>query len=126
MFIQTNQNKKYGQILKIDKADINYLKFLYKTYTKFYLCVYDHYLSKINTFNKNFVRFMFYHQNEIDYKSKKVHYYKNVHSVFTHWAVDFENDTWSISTSPDSGHLIHHFRKTWKNINYISILRHLQ
>ena len=110
VFVQTNHIKKYGQKFIIDKEDINHIKFLYKTYKLFFSCVNDQYLRGIDSnLNSSFVRYLFYHQKEKDYKPKKVHYYKNVNSVFTHWAVDFENDTWELIPSPDSGHLVHHY-----------------
>jgi hypothetical protein len=111
VFVQTDHLKKYGQKFIIQKEDIDYIKFFYKTYKRFFSCVDDKYLSSIKSnFSSSFVRYLFYHQKEKEYKPKKVHYYKNVYSVFTHWAVDFENDTWDLMPSPDSGHLVHHFR----------------
>jgi hypothetical protein len=111
VFVQTNHLQKYGHKFIIKKEDTDYVKFLYNTYTRFLSFVDDQYLSNISkSFNSSFVRYLFYHQKENDYKPKKVHYYKNVYSVFTHWAVDFENDIWELMPSPYSGHLVHHYR----------------
>ncbi len=128
VFVQTNHLKKYGHKFIIQKEDIDYIKFLYKTYKHFFSCLENQYLRSINSsFDSSFVRYLFYHQNEQDYKPKKVHYYKNVYSVFTHWAVDFENDTWELMPSPYGGHLVHHYRDKLeiKNINFTEPIRNI-
>jgi hypothetical protein len=128
VFVQTNHLRKYGQKFIIKKEDIDYVIFLHKTYKRFFACVDDQYLRSIKSgFNSSFVRYLYYHQKEQDYKPKKVYYYKNVYSVFTHWPVDFENDTWELMPSPNSGHLVHHFRDKLeiKNINFTESIRNI-
>ena len=90
-------------------------------------CANDQYLRNIKNFNNSFIRYLFYHQKEKDYKGKKVYYYKNVYSVFTHFPVDYENDTWNVEPSPYSGHLVHHFRDEFqiKYKNFTESIRNI-
>jgi hypothetical protein len=62
VFVQTNNLKTYGHKFIIEKEDIDYIRFIYKTYQRFFSCVNDKYLSSINSFNTSFVRYMYYHQ----------------------------------------------------------------
>jgi hypothetical protein len=117
IFLKPNESKAIGQIFTINENDLDYIKHIISTYENFLSCANDEYLSNITSLSKNFVRYMFYHQNHFNYKSKKIHYYKNVFSVFTHWAVDFDNETWDISPSPYSGHFIHHFRESHEKMS---------
>ena len=120
LFIPLALRKKVGYKFLIQKEDIDYIKYLYKTYFDLIPCSYNEQLKdSINThkmFDDNFFR-LFYFMTPYDTKQKnykKIHYYKNVYSIFTHWASDFEEDSWTLIPSPNEGHLIHHFRNSWK------------
>ena len=127
IFVQTNHLQKYGHRFIIKREDIDYVRYLYKTYNSFFSCANNRYLRNITNINNVFVRYMFYHQNEQDYKGKKVYYYKNVYSVFTHWPLDYEKDTWNVVPSPDSGHLVQHYRDKHevRSKNYTESIRNI-
>jgi hypothetical protein len=45
---------------------------------------------------------------------KSIHYYKNVKSLFVHFAEEMSEDHWSFEPLADHGHFISHFRSTSK------------
>ena len=126
-FENNNMYDYIKSLIESKREDIDYVRYLYKTYNSFFSCANNRYLRNITNINNVFVRYMFYHQNEQDYKGKKVYYYKNVYSVFTHWPLDYEKDTWNVVPSPDSGHLVQHYRDKHevRSKNYTESIRNI-
>ena len=126
LHLNLNSKDKTGYEFLIETDDVDYIKYLYSSYYNLIPCSLNKYLNSSiyqeKIIDNNLVRFLYFvTEYEMRHKNyKKIHYYKNVYSIFTHWATDFEEDSWTFIPSPTDGHLIHHFRKTWKNINYIS------
>ena len=121
LFIRMNKEKKFGYKYLIKENDIEYIKHVYKSYESLESCDSKRYLNDLTRNNTvidhNLVRFLYFvteygftkHKN-----FKKIHYSKNVNTLFTHWAVDYEADTWTFIPSPENGHILHHFREQFK------------
>ena len=58
---------------------------------------------------------------------KAIHYYKNVKSLFVHFAQDYNQDSWSFSPSAYNGHFLTHYRKIpkEKRKNFTGTIRKL-
>jgi hypothetical protein len=116
-----------GYEFLIKKDDAGYIKHLYNSYFNLIPCSYNKYfnysINKDKILDDNLVRLVYFvtPHDMIQKNYKKIHYYKNVYSIFTHWATDYENDSWTFIPSSMDGHLIHHFRKSWKFRPDISI-----
>jgi hypothetical protein len=127
LFIPLAKRKKVGYEFLIKKDDAGYIKHLYNSYFNLIPCSYNKYfnysINKDKILDDNLVRLVYFvtPHDMIQKNYKKIHYYKNVYSIFTHWATDYENDSWTFIPSPMDGHLIHHFRKSWKFRPDISI-----
>ena len=118
LFIRLNMEKKLGYKFLIKENDVDYIKYVYKSYENLDSCGFNRYLNDLirsNTvIDPNLVRFLYFvtEYTLTSYKNyKKIHYSKNVNTLFTHWAVDYKPDTWTFIPSPENGHVIHHFRE---------------
>jgi hypothetical protein len=118
--LKLDSRHKSGYEFLVENEDVGYIKYLYNSYFNLIACSYNKYLNNSVYHDKyldiNLARFLYF-VTEYEMKNKnfkKIYYYKNVYSIFTHWAMDFEKDSWTFIPSPIDGHLIHHFRKTWK------------
>ena len=117
LFIRMNKKEILGYKFLIEETDVDYVKHVYKSYENLISCGYNEYLNDLiknnSVLDRNFVRFLYFvtEYTITNYKNyKKIHYYKNVNTLFTHWAVDYEADIWTFIPSPGNGHVIHHFR----------------
>jgi hypothetical protein len=126
LIISLSSTTEGGNKFIINRGDIDYVKYLYNSYENLLQCSLHSYLNnsiyKDKKLDNNLAQFLYF-VTEYEMKNKnfkKIHYYKNVYTIFTHWATDFEEDSWTFIPSPLDGHLIHHFRKTWKNKSYVS------
>ena len=106
----------------IKRDDIEYIKYLYSSYQSLIPCARELYLDKIdNNISRNLVRYFYYATETRERAGKTIHYYKNVKSVFMHYARDFDKSSKMIIASAASGNTLRHYRGTPKamkrNIN---------
>ena len=113
VFVRQNDFKAFGYNFLIDKEDMGYVKSLIQAYNNLTKCPHTQLLLNTDSLDAMLIRYLYF-VTDYNVKSqknyKKVDYYKNVNSIFTHWAVDYNNDTWSFIPSPYDRHSIHHFR----------------
>ena len=126
LLIKLDKNDTGGYKFMIDKTNVHHVQYLHNTYKNFISCAYDKYFNKSIDEDKivdtSFVRYLYF-VTEYEFKNKnfkKIHYYKNVYGIFTHWATDYENDTWTFIPSPANGHYLHHFREQYKLVKEIT------
>ena len=93
---------------RIEKNDLEYVDYLYKTYTSFIKNVAENYLENITEIDKNLLRYTSILTENNHHSSKEIHYYKNVKSISHHNSKELLKNTWNISTS--SNNFISHFR----------------
>ena len=111
VFVRQNEFKNLGYNFEIEKEDVSFVKSLIQAYKNLSKCI--HRQLNTSTIDSMFIRYLYFvtsYNITAQKNYKKIHYYKNVNSIFTHWAVDYDNDTWSFIPSPKDGHVIHHFR----------------
>ena len=101
-----------GHFFSIAKDDIEYVKYLYKAYKSFITCAYEGFLKKINseTIDKSLVRHFYYLTESNERMGKTIHYYKNVKSLFVHYAEEKSEDHWSFEPPAYHGHFMSHYR----------------
>jgi hypothetical protein len=104
----------------IKEENLNYVEYLYKSYNSFTKCLYENYLQKIDIIDTNFIRYLYFLTEPSERMGKAIHYYKNVKSLFHHFASDTVKKSWRFTPSYTDGHFMHHFRlaptKRRKNI----------
>jgi hypothetical protein len=76
----------------IKEEDKNHVIKLNKFYDA-YLCYYENYLKKIENFDGNMLRYLYFMTGPGKRLAKSIHYTKNVFSLFTHDAIHFEKDS---------------------------------
>lgn len=97
-------------IFKIEIVDFRYIEYLYATYQRFIQCTYKKYFRKIRGLDENFIRYLYYVTEARERAGKAIHYYKNVKSVFTHYARDFFKNSRLIAAPIAHGHTLRHYR----------------
>ena len=119
VFVRQNDFKAFGYNFLIDKEDMGYVKSLIQAYNNLTKCPHTQLLLNTDSLDAIMIRYLYFvtKYEGIHKNYKKIHYYKNVNSIFTHWAVDYNNDTWSFIPSPYDGHSIHHFRFKTKDLD---------
>ena len=109
---------KNGHTFTIQKEDIDFIKYLYKAYNSLIPCIYKNYLKNISSYNGDFIRHLYYITEGNERIGKSIHYFKNVKSLFIHYAQDSVEDHWSFDSNELDGHFLPHFRKdTFEVIN---------
>jgi hypothetical protein len=105
-----------GHLFSVEIEDIDYVKYLYKAYDSFIPCAYEGYLKQIDDkiIDKSLVRNIYYLTEANERMGKSIHYYKNVKSLFVHYAEEKSEDHWSFQPSVYHGHFMTHYRKTPK------------
>lgn len=116
IFIRMNKLKNLGYRFLIEKKDVDYVKYLYRSYENLVPCSFNKYLKESINRDLSLIRFLYFvtEYGMKDKNYKKIHYYKNVNTIFTHWPLDYEEDTWTFIPSPENGHIVHHFREQFK------------
>ena len=99
-----------GHTFRIEKNDIDFIKYLYKSYHNLIPCIYKDYLRNIEGLDKNFIRYLYYVTEGNERMAKAIHYYKNVKSLFVHYAADSTQNNWSFSPDSLKGNYLSHFR----------------
>jgi hypothetical protein len=67
-------------------------------------------LINISGLKNNAVRHLYYITEGNEAMGKAIHFYKNVKSVFIHYAEDTVPDNWGFHASESDGYLLSHFR----------------
>ena len=109
IFLGKPTDKRFRSFL-IEEDDIEYIEYLYKSYNNFISCVYDKYLNKIDKIDKSLVRYLYYLSEDSERMGKAIHYYKNVKSLWLHYAEESFLVHWAFSASPYHGHFLPHFK----------------
>ena len=107
---------------------MDHLKYLSKTYKNLIPKLYNEYLTNITKFDRTLVRYFYYITEINERMGKGIHYYKNVKSLFIHYAQEVESGTWSLTPSALNGHFLAHFRNDVSdmyNKNFVSSIRKL-
>ena len=99
-------------LFEIRKDDIDYVRYLYKAYNSFIPCAYEGYLRKIDnkTVDTSLVRYLYYLTEGFGRMGKAIHYYKNVKSLFIHYAEELVEDNWSFHAPSLHGNFLPHYR----------------
>jgi hypothetical protein len=100
----------------IELDDIEYIKHLYSSYQSLIPCAYLSYLNKIDKYDKNLVRYLYYATETRERAGKTIHYYKHVKSVFMHYARDFDKPSKLVVASAASGRTLRHYRELPKTM----------
>jgi hypothetical protein len=103
--------KNLGHTFLIQKDDVDYIKYLYKAYFSLIPTINEKFLRNITSFDKSFIRYFYYATEYREREKKSVFYYKNINSVYIHYAASTAKTSWTILPSPFSGHTSQHFRK---------------
>ena len=85
---------KSGHLFNIKIDDLEYINYLYKHYNRFALCTYEKYLKNATKIDTSLIRYLYYVTEGGERARKEIHYYKNVKSIFTHFAEDYKRDSW--------------------------------
>ena len=123
-----DRSKQFGHTFLITKDDISYVKDLYKSVMSINQSIYPKYLGKIDKIDQTLVRYLYYVTETNERMGKAIHYYKNVKSLFVHYAQEVKWDHWSFEPSPSNGHFLSHYRddvSDMYNKNFISSIRKL-
>ena len=96
---------KNGYSFTVEKEDVDYIRYLFKTFNSFISPVYEMFLKNITTIDTSLVRYFY-----ISIGRKEIHYYKNVKSVYHHNHLTTEKDSWYFNASFNNGHFVGHFR----------------
>ena len=102
---------KAGHTFSIRKEDFDYIKYLHNSYNSLIPCLNRNYFKNFTNINKNFVRYIYYLTEENERMGKAIHYYKNIKSLFVHYAQDAIKDHWSFTAPELQGHIVSHFRR---------------
>jgi hypothetical protein len=101
---------KTGRTFTIEREDVDFIKYLYKSYQSFIPCIRNNYLKNITTLTSNAVRHLYYITEGGEAMGKNIHYYKNVKSLFIHYAKESVPGSWGISASKSDANFLSHFR----------------
>jgi hypothetical protein len=86
--------------------DLDYIRYLYNSFNSVNLC-----FSKNNfSLNSNLQRFIYFSTDPIQRKPKCIYRGTQVHSVYIHYPMEVEKDTWNFKPSIKDGHMHSHFR----------------
>ena len=108
--VLSEPNQKNGHTFFIQREDINFIKYLYQSYQSLIPCIYNNYLKNISEFTKNAIRHLYYITEGSEAMGKAIHYYKNVKSLFIHYAKETVNDHWNFHAPEADGNFLSHFR----------------
>jgi hypothetical protein len=101
---------KTGHTFFIQKEDVDFIKYLYKSYQSLIPCIYNNYLKNIDGLTNNAIRHLYFLTEGNERMGKAIHYYKNIKSLFIHYASDAVGDHWGFHASESDGNVVSHFR----------------
>ena len=107
---------KVGHTFTIQKEDIDYITYLYKSYKNLIPCIHRSYFKNMTNLNKNNIRYLYYITETTERMGKQIHYYKNVKSLFVHFAQDSVSGRWSFTAPAFDGNVLSHFREDMKKV----------
>ena len=100
-----------GHTFVIENDDISHIKYLHKSYNNLIPCFYEKYLTNITKLDANNIRYLYYVTEKDERWGKAIHYYKNVKSLFVHFAKEFKKGYWSLNATALDGNFVAHFRE---------------
>ena len=105
-------SSKVSHTFVIEKNDVDYVKYFYESYQNLIPCIYKAYLQNIPGVDKNAIRYLSFLDDEgyVSFR-KGFHYYKNVNTIWLHYAIDVEENTWGFGASIYD-HYFSHFRSS--------------
>ena len=104
-----------GHIFIIKKEDIDHVKHLYNSYNNLMPFIYENYLKNLTRiYGDIFIRYLYFVTNSNQRMGKQIHYYKNIKSVFVHYAFDSVNNPWSFTPPSIEGHILPHYRNDFE------------
>ena len=115
-----------GHTFTIEKEDVDYIAYLYKSYKNLIPCIYENYLKNLTKILN--IRYLYYTTTDEERMGKEIYYYKNVKSIFAHHAQEVADDQWSFKASAFDGHVLSHFREDIAKIwikNFSGTIRNL-
>jgi hypothetical protein len=130
LFLRELSNNQ-GHNFIIEKDDIDYVKYLHNSYKNSIKCFQEDYLKNIKNISSSLIRSTYYLTEGMERMGKKIHYYKNVKTLWVHWAWDVKKvpGTWSCcDNNPIEGGFVLHFRDNIRRIwtsNYTGTIRKL-
>ena len=129
---ETAKNKTFplkvyynGHTFTIEQSDVDYIKYLSKTYNNLVSCAHKDYLQNISQVDKSIVRSLYYITERKQRWGKAIHYYKNIKIVWVHSASDAVKGAWTINPSPIDGHFLPHYRKAFGKSSFTGSIRKL-
>ena len=99
-----------GHTFFIQREDVDYIKYLYNSYHNLIPCVHNNYLKNISGLTNNAIRHLYYITEGNERMGKAIHYYKNVKSLFIHYATDAVKEHWGLHAPESDGNVVSHFR----------------
>ena len=109
-----------GHRFNILIEDMDYIKYLFKSYNSLVPCVYRSFLKNLTSVNQNLIRYLYYITEGNERMGKAIYYYKNVKSLFVHYAEDVVKDHWSFHAPEFDGNILSHFREDISQIYSLS------
>ena len=100
----------------IKDTDVDYVKYLYKSYKSFIPCIYNENLKHIKSLDISLLRHLYFLTEDLERLGKTFVYYKNIVALTPHGA-EFDKTKWWIIVPKDKGYLSH-FRDTLKIKNF--------
>ena len=100
-----------GHIFIIQREDVEYIKYLYKSYTNLIPCIYQNYLKTIDNVNKNLIRYLYFMTEGKERFGKRIHFYKYVKTIWVHTPQTVDTGHWDCtSKEPLNGYFVAHYR----------------
>ena len=101
---------KYRMII-IEKENMDYVRYLYKSYNNYVSTISDYFLKNITNIDENLIRYFYYMENDKE-NTKEIHYYKNVKSVYHHHSEEVEKGSWMFIVNNSKGEFFAHYRES--------------
>jgi hypothetical protein len=116
-----------NHIFFIEKNDVDYVKYLLKSYKSFIYCVYTQHKDRIKKVEKSLIRSFYYLTSYYERPKKSVYHYKNARSMGIHTIRENIKDSWDFSPNGLSGHFTLHYRGEIYKVaqNFTSTIRDL-
>jgi hypothetical protein len=99
-----------GRTFEIFRNDIQYVRDLNKALKSINPDVCENYLIKTKNIDRTLSRYLYYITEGNERMGKSIHYYKNVKTLFVHYAQEISKTSWSFEPSESDGHFLSHFR----------------
>lgn len=87
VFLSEPSNNK-GHNFVIQHDDVDYIKYLYNSYNNSVRCFYEKYLNYAENIDSSLIRFAYFLTEANQRMGKKIHYYKNVKTIWIHYPAE--------------------------------------